>query len=109
MKTQIPPRLKSSYEPFIYNNNLDNKSKSDFEIVVARYDEDINWCKNYKKFVTVYNKGKDNLSLQDVSCISLENKGHLADTILRHIINNYDNLSDVTFLHMVHLIIEVTK
>ena len=29
--------------------------------------------------------------------IKLENKGHLADTILRHIIINYNNLADVTF------------
>ena len=37
--------------------------------------------------------------------IKLENKGHLADTILRHIIKNYDNLADVTFFTHGSLII----
>jgi len=91
---EVAPRLQSNTKPFILLEKLTNKTKKNFEIVVSRYDEDISWCDNYKDFITVYNKGINDLSYD---YISLENKGHLADTILRHIIKNYDNLSDVTF------------
>src|SRR3990170_7362256 len=80
--------------PFKYLTVLDEKSKKDFEIVIARYDEDISWSDNYKNFRTIYNKGD---AIPGYEYITLENKGHLADTILRHIIDNYDNLSTVTF------------
>lgn len=90
----IPKRLISVTEPFKFSNKLQNKTKKNFEIVISRYDENIDWCRNYKDFVTIYNKGANNLQYP---CIQLENKGHLADTILKHIINNYDNLADATF------------
>ncbi len=77
----------------IFNDKLINKTKKNFELVISRYDEDISWSDNYIKFRTVYNKGNDHTEYQ---YIKLENKGHLADTILRHIIDNYDNLADVT-------------
>ena len=89
-----PPRLSTKTKPFKLSKKLENKTKNNFEIVISRYDEDISWCENYKKFITIYNKGEDNINYP---FIKLENKGHLADTILRHIINNYDNLADVTF------------
>jgi hypothetical protein len=89
-----PCRLSIKTQPFKLSKKLENKTKNNFEIVISRYDEDLSWCENYKKFVTIYNKGEDNISYP---FIKLENKGHLADTILRHIINNYDNLADVTF------------
>ena len=89
-----PQRLTTKTKPFKLSKKLENKTKKNFEIVIARYDEDVSWCDNYKNFVTIYNKGKDNINYP---FIKLENKGHLADTILRHIINNYDNLADVTF------------
>lgn len=63
-------------------------------MVVARYDESITWTNEYALFRTVYNKGKNDL---ECDSIPLENKGHLADTILRHILRNYDTLADVTF------------
>ena len=90
----IPKRLTSNTPPFSFNKKLTNLSKSNFEIVISRYDEDISWSNNYKKFRTIYNKGDDNI---EKPYIKLENKGHLADTILRHIIINYDNLADVPF------------
>lgn len=89
-----PPRLSTKTKPFKLSKKLENKTKNNFEIVISRYDEDISWCENYKNFVTIYNKGEDNINYP---FIKLENKGHLADTILRHIINNYNNLADVTF------------
>lgn len=94
MKSQDPPRLSTRTKPFQLSKKLENKTKENFEIVVARYDEDLSWCENYKNFVTIYNKGENDLNYPS---IPLENKGHLADTILRHIITNYDVLADVTF------------
>jgi hypothetical protein len=73
---------------------LIGKSKRDFEMVIARYDEDISWSDNYKAFRTIYNKGPD---ISGCEYIQLENVGHLADTILRHILRNYENLAEVTF------------
>lgn len=92
------PRLSFIQPPFALSQKLrdenKNVTKANFEMVVARYDEDIRWTENYAKFRTVYNKGS---AAVDYDFIPLPNKGHLADTILRHIINNYDKLADVTF------------
>ena len=90
----IPKRLNTKTKPFLFNKKLTNLTKKNFEMVIARYDEDISWSDNYKKFRTIYNKGSDNIKKPYKK---LENRGHLADTILRHIINNYNKLADVTF------------
>jgi hypothetical protein len=87
-------RLFTKTEKFKLSSKLEGKTKQNFEMVIARYDEDISWCENYEQFVTIYNKGENNIKYP---YIQMENKGHLADTILNHIINNYDNLADVTF------------
>jgi hypothetical protein len=67
------------------------------EIVVARYNENLDWLKKIKKSkdlkITVYNKGKDDI---DVPCIKLPNIGRESHTYLYHIINNYDKLADQT-------------
>ena len=87
-------RCLSNTPPFKFDEKLKNLNKSNFELVIARYDEDISWSNNYKDFRTIYNKGNDDIQMP---YIKLKNKGHLADTILSHIIKNYDNLADVTF------------
>jgi len=86
------PRLTRT-PPFAFQECLYKKTKANFEMVIARYDEDISWSDNYKEFRTVYNKGEPT----DYEAIPLENAGHLADTILRHIIDRYHTLADVTF------------
>ena len=91
--SEAPQRLSVVMPPFPFCDRLIGKTRKNFEIVISRYDEDIQWSDNYKEFRTVYNKGEH----ADYSYIKLDNKGHLADTILQHIINNYDNLADVTF------------
>jgi len=67
------------------------------EIVVARYNENLDWLKKIKKSkdikITVYNKGPDDI---DVPFIQLPNVGRESHTYLYHIINNYDNLADQT-------------
>jgi hypothetical protein len=67
------------------------------EIVVSRYNENLDWLKKIKKSkdlkITVYNKGEDDIT---VPFIKLPNIGRESHTYLYHIINNYDNLADQT-------------
>jgi hypothetical protein len=67
------------------------------EIVVARYNENLDWLKKIKKSkdikITVYNKGKDDIN---IPFIQLPNIGRESHTYLYHIINNYNNLADQT-------------
>lgn len=88
---------------FLYNKErilyLDNEKES-FEVVIARYNENLSWA--IEEFptekVTVYNKGKNDLTLPKNFIIKkLPNIGREAHTYLYHIINNYYNLSERIF------------
>jgi hypothetical protein len=63
-----------------------------FELVVARYNENLDWLSqvSHKYNITIYNKGEGDIG------IKLLNVGRESDTYLTHIINNYDNLADIT-------------
>jgi len=64
------------------------------EIVVAYYKENIEWLGNVKDYkITIYNKSPFNIP----NTIKLKNVGREMHTYFYHIIENYDNLSDVTF------------
>lgn len=68
---------------------------SPFEVVVARYNEDLSWIRREfsSEKITVYNKGKDDLSLpSNVIIKKLENIGRESHTYLHHIVENYDKL-----------------
>ena len=67
------------------NTNDDNK----LHIVVARYNEDINWLTPYFDYCKFYNKGLDDIN---VPCVKLDNIGRESHTYLSYIIDNYDNL-----------------
>jgi hypothetical protein len=60
-----------------------------YRFVVARYNEDVTWCRRYPH--TVYNKGGhlDNST-------PLPNIGREAHTYLYHIVTQYDNLDEFT-------------
>lgn len=62
-----------------------------YEIIVSRYNEDVNWVKKYNNYI-IYNKG---YPIED-SYIQLENIGREPHTYLYHIIKNYNNLSNHT-------------
>jgi hypothetical protein len=71
------------------------------EIVVARYNENLEWINEepFNKFpVVCYNKGNNNnFEIKGPHKVfNLENVGREGHTFLYHIINNYDNLADVT-------------
>lgn len=70
------------------------------EIVVSRYNEDLQWLKN-KKFrypTTIYNKGNNENFYKPKGCkvVKLQNIGRESHSYLYHIINNYNNLPHLT-------------
>lgn len=74
-----------------------NIIKTKFQIVVARYNENIKWLLPYKDITIVYNKGNDdNILLNNFNTVKLNNYGRESHTYLYHIINNYDNLAEKT-------------
>lgn len=84
------------------NENFDTNN---FEIVLAHYNEDIGWINKapYNQFkVICYNKGENkDLKIDNLkSMVYLPNTGRESHTYLYHIINNYDNLANVTIFLM---------
>ena len=65
----------------------------DFEVVISRYTENIDWIIPYKKHCTVYCKDQTNTNLE---YIHLPNVGRESHTYLHHIIENYDDLATMT-------------
>jgi hypothetical protein len=74
-------------------------NKNDLTVVVARYNEDVNWAFAYNDIVTLYNKGDRIHDLNFDTIINIENIGREGHTYLHHIIENYNKLSSrVAFL-----------
>ncbi len=77
-----------------------------FDIVIARYKENIDWTKDLDhsliRHIFIYNKGEDQLDINFNSKIivnNLPNLGREAHTYLTYCVNNYNNLPDfVIFL-----------
>ena len=67
-------------------------------LVCARYNEDINWLLPLcNESIIIYNKGEDNLNIfPNEKIIKLPNLGREGGTYIKHIIDNYDKLSDYT-------------
>lgn len=63
-----------------------------YKIIVAIYNENIDWLNNEMENCIIYNKGK---KLNIDNEIILENVGRESDTYLNYIITNYNNLPDV--------------
>jgi hypothetical protein len=90
-----------NYKENMIDENKTNKTNG-VEIIVSRYNEDLEWLNSeiIEDFpVIIYNKGlnEDFYKPQHLkNVISLDNVGVCVHTYLYHIIENYDNLSDVT-------------
>lgn len=67
-----------------------------FQIVVARYNEDIEYLSLYAPSCMIYNKGNEFIPIIFKNIINLPNIGREGHTYLYHIINNYNNLADNT-------------
>ena len=66
------------------------------KIIVARYKEKIEWIKEIKGDVLLYNKGHD-ITFNDYDIRKLENIGREGHSYYKYIYDNYDNLDDYTF------------
>ena len=65
-------------------------------IIIARYNEDLSWLKEYQEFkITVYNKGDKLDDSPYYKIINLENIGRESHTWLYHIVKNYYKLNEV--------------
>lgn len=85
-----------------YPNNIEHFTN--YKIVVARYNENIDWLYPLKENIIIYNKGN---SLQSqywntttttsnpIDYFEIPNMGRETETYLRYIIDNYHNLPDV--------------
>jgi len=71
-------------------------NKKDIQIVISRYNENIQWCQAYDDIVFVYNKGEPLPNYQFSHLFHLPNIGREGQTYLHHIIHNYNNLSNKT-------------
>ncbi|KAI4132809.1 MAG: hypothetical protein LQ338_000513 [Usnochroma carphineum] len=72
-------------------------SDLEFEIVVAHYYEDLSWLKQSGAECCVYSKGGNkNAPELPFAFEPLPNIGREGHTFLYHIVNNYDNLAEVT-------------
>ena len=76
-----------------------------YEIVVARYNEDISWLLNVNKKwkITIYNKGLPfekigsiKMRNPNIDIINIENKGREAETYVYHMLHRYNNYADLT-------------
>ena len=63
-----------------------------YKIIVARYNENIEWLNSEMSNCIIYNKG-DKLNIYNE--IPLENVGRESETYLHYILTNYNNLPDV--------------
>eukprot|EP00440_Ansanella_granifera_P001278 gb/GFBE01001376.1/.p1 GENE.gb/GFBE01001376.1/~~gb/GFBE01001376.1/.p1 ORF type:complete len:553 (+),score=92.48 gb/GFBE01001376.1/:1-1659(+) len=90
-------------------------SPQQVQLIVTRYSEDVRWLDVLRSFPTiVYNKGGDDSLLpaprDNLQVLEAENVGREDETMLRHVIAQYDNLPEVTvflqgwpFLHCIGL------
>lgn len=66
-----------------------------YNIVIARYNEDISWLIKYSDKICLYNKGNSFVENYKFKLYrELPNIGREAHTYLKYIIDNYDNLPD---------------
>jgi len=61
-------------------------------IIVAKYNENVEWTKKLNHKVTIYDKSDHPIE----GSIQLKNVGREGETFLYHIVNNYHNLDEVT-------------
>jgi len=84
----------------MYNRSSDLYKNA--EMVISRYAEDLAWLNNYpynKLSYIVYNKGDDDKFVKTpnaTAILNVKNVGRCDHTYLYHIVQNYDNLKDVT-------------
>jgi len=71
-------------------------TRSQFEIVITRFNEDLSWTDGIEHLCTVYNKGGP-FSKGACQVVAVPKHGIGTETMLRHMFEQYHNLSAVTF------------
>jgi len=75
-----------------------------FHIVIARYNENINWLKPLSEHCIVYNKGDNDIDLTWSKCaLKRVNVGRESETYLSYILENYNNLPDFVVFTQGHI------
>ncbi len=77
--------------------------KKKYQLVVARYNEDVQWLFPFKDIVYLYNKGNYHPTLDSFNTIALQNVGRESHTYLTHIVENYDNLAEHVLFFQAHI------
>jgi hypothetical protein len=81
--------------------------KSQFEIVITRFKEPLEWTRGIEHLCTVYNKGP---TLEFAGTVlNVPNYGLGVETLLRHIITNYHNLAAITMFSQASLVDRVDQ
>ena len=89
-------------ESFLYVNESFDAIGDKIEIVISRYNEDLKFLEDssFAKYeITIYNKGNNDDFYKPPNLkktVKLENVGSCDYTYIYHIIENYENLSDIT-------------
>lgn len=89
--------LQSSSQTTMSLQNTMNDSR--VQIVVARYEEKLDWIAQLVQKgarVTCYNKGKSAIDINGVQVKTLKNVGREGQSYLTYLIENYDNLPEIT-------------
>jgi hypothetical protein len=73
-----------------------SKTKADCEFVITRCRESLDWTEGIQHLCTVYNKGEP-FDLSGAEIKRVPNNGVGLETVLRHIIENYNTLAKNTF------------
>lgn len=96
-------RLRYIQYNYYFYKKLNKIKKKDFEIVIAKYNENIDWCKCIEHLVTIYDKNDISKNIIDKKygyinkkIIKLPNVGRESHTYLYHIIKNWNNLAEKT-------------
>jgi len=83
--------------------------KDKYQIVVAKYNEDIKWLLPFKSITIIYNKGEQHPLLNRFETVYLNNVGRESHTYLYHIVENYDKLADKTIFFQGNIIDHIDK
>ena len=97
---------KSKYRKYFLNYDLT------ISVIIAKYKEDTNWVADIRHKAYLYDKSETPID----GSIKLKNIGREAHTYLHHIVENYNNLSDINiflqgnpFDHGVNLISDINN
>ena len=66
-------------------------------LIISRFNENLNWLEAHQNFnIVIYNKGDQLTSNTFKNIIKIDNVGRESHTWLYHIVENYNNLDDVS-------------